>query len=532
MPGGMPGCKGSKPARELFLDRQLPPENLREKNRNDTMKKSATLIFLFYALTLLAQTPQFTWNYPAVTSQTHQYLLDASGNENDYFTSILAGTRDHVALSSVQAFKESWMRLFRPDDSSAFYRQRSTTKGQTWDLRFQLFTGYEYVRPDGEDAFSLPYYGGTIAGRIGTQLSFFADMWKGHYSNNVTYAFNNSPLIKSWVQFNDDHTQVYVDKVRARMQYDTAVGRFAVGRGTYQIGSNIGGSIILSDAQNDYGYLSANWEIGQLSVSFLHATLIPDSTTTSQEKDYADKYLATHILDWHPSNRFHAFFGEHVVYGNRSLDASYLLPHTIMRITEHNLNDRDNVLMFAGTELAYGTGNTFYFNASMDEFSSSELGTDSWKNKFALQLGNAIYLGKMRFCTEFTAVRPWMYTHRFLVSKFSHNGHPLGFPDGSNLIQYAGELNLPLPYRSTLNIHGAYTRQGSLGNSFTINYESRPSDSAPWLAGTITDISDVVANLAVRTLAHHLLSLGYHYRYSTDALGATNEITLAYQVRY
>lgn len=493
------------------------------------MKRKAILLCVLVFLATLSAATQYSWNQPTVTSGVHPWQLDISPDENSYFTRLDQGRVSRNSLASWDVFKESWVRLFRQQDTSTFYHTSNAEK-TPYQFYSQLFVGYEYTKPTDEDALTMPHYGATFAGTLGHKLSFYADMWKGHYSGNPWYAYYNSPIIDSWVQFNDARTEVYVDRVRARIQYASELGRYAVGRGKYEIGSNIGGSIILSNVSNDYGYFSANWEIGDFTVKFLHATLIPDSTETDMEKDFADKHLATHIIQWDPSPAWMFFVGEHVIYGNRGIDASYLLPHTFLRITEHNQGDRDNMFIFAGGELCYGKANTLYGNVIVDEFSSSDLGTDSWMNKYAIQVGNALQLGKSRICTEFTGVRPWIYTHKFMIGKFSYDDAPLGFPLGSNLIQYALELNQPLPFNTSLDIQASYTRQGSLGNDFTLNYESRPSDSAPWLAGTITNTTRLKAVLTLQPLSHHTLRLGFTY--TDDESDAVQELIAGYQVRY
>ncbi|MCK5052512.1 MAG: hypothetical protein KAS53_12375, partial [Candidatus Cloacimonetes bacterium] len=316
-------------------------------------------------------------------------------------------------------------------------------------------------------------------------------------------------------------------------------GSLTIGRGTHIIGNNIGGSVILHDACNDYGYFSGKLDLKKFSISLMHGTLIPDSTNVNDlgeliYNDYNDKYIAVKKLDWKPNSKFHFFAGEEVVYGGRSIDPSYLLPQTFLRATEHNLRDRDNVLIFGGVNLKPSAASTFYLNFIFDELSKSKIFTDWWGNKYAIQLGKSYLFNKKkntRFTLEFTAIRPWMYTHKILHNKYSHDGIGLGFLDGSNLIQIAGELNHGLFKCLTVNIHSSFTKQGSLGNDFSINYETRPDDSAYWLEGENTEKFEIRTVLKWQPLTHHRILFG-HLATIIDNHDFEHQLSISYQASY
>ncbi len=182
------------------------------------------------------------------------------------------------------------------------------------------------------------------------------------------------------------------------------------------------------------------------------------------------------------------FLGEHIVYGNRNFDLNYLLPLSFYRVIEHNLADRDNALIFGGLNFHFSK-HTFYTNFILDEFKKSEILGNWWGNKYAVQFGASFSFANYikRFGVEITAVRPWLYTHYILENKFSHDGISLGFPDGSNLAQTAAEMEFSLRKNLSLVTHFSYTVQGSVGNSFSINYKTREKDTANWLEGSKTD---------------------------------------------
>ncbi len=190
--------------------------------------------------------------------------------------------------------------------------------------------------------------------QISTHISMKGYWWAGQFRGDKAY-YMTSPLIDGYYQ--PDENATYLDNLQGSIQYNTDHIQLAVGRGKYQVGDNISGSIILNNISNDYGYLSSKLKFGTLSLSYLHGALTPDRNEkvyyahqdiNSVDSARVDKYIVMHKLDWEPSSHFNGFLGEEIIYGNRSLDFNYLMPHVFWRIIEHNLEDRDNVLVFGG----------------------------------------------------------------------------------------------------------------------------------------------------------------------------------------
>ncbi len=444
--------------------------------------------------------------------------------------------RVDFALSSKHKFYSSLIELFQgKNPSTSFLSVNKKIKNNHLLLNFHLFTGLDFFSDKENKSYYFAYNGIKLNGSFNQNLKFNANFWKGHFTGNYEYA-KKSSLLNSWYQSSDDHKKIYLDKVTAKIEFDSQFGVFAVGRGKFNLGNNIGGSIILSDVSNDYGYLSYQANFGEWYLNFLHASLIADSLSTfSDGKKFDEKNLVVHSI--HRKNeKWHLFFGEEVIYGNRTIDFNYLLPQTIMRVTEHNLGDRDNIMIFFGYNWKLSKNIHHYFNFLFDELSKSKIFTDWWGNKYATQTGISItnILNKKNtdnLTFEFTAIRPWIYTHKFLVDKYSHDDNPLGFPDGANLIQYA--MQYKLPFTKTINWINfvSYTRQGSVGNQFYINYESRPKDTATWLEGQITDKFKIKSVLGWNFLHRHNLRIGYQYL-SEDNFATINEFSLSYKVFY
>jgi len=462
----------------------------------------ALIIFLFSGLA--SNELNLSWNRLAVDSKIETSFLEKNADEEKIYTDIFSNNESNFALATWQDFTISFIQFLSQQDDHNFWNSHS----ESFHLAGSVFTGYDYVSPDNNDSYSFTYYGMKLHGHLHKNLIFYSHFWKGHYSGNPSYAKLNSVMHDSWTQDSDDDSQTYLDNMTGKIQLNSAYGSYAAGRGKHEIGSNIGGSVILSDNCNDYGYLSASIPFGNFQVKLMHASLVADSTYT--ETEVSDKYLVTHTLDWNPSKEVHLFLGEHVVYGNRAIDPSYLLPVSIFRITEHNQNDRDNVLIFMGADWQKSKFTT-YFNFIFDELSQSKIFTDSWLNKYAVQTGGSFKFMNHRIGAEFTAVRPWIYTHKYGRTIFSNNNRALGFAEGGNLIQYAAELNLQIRKNLHIDTNAAFIRQGSVGNDFSENYENRPSDEAAWLEGDISNRIKLKSAVTWQALAHHKVILGINF---------------------
>ncbi len=521
------------------------------------MRKYLWILILIAGLTSPAESRDYIgWNKPELISRNKVSFLQENdemiasypmtlepADESQFFFALNSWRRFKHSLQEFIISKENdhkFLQYYTPQTSkSSDERHSSYLHPPSVPLRsyfnLSLYSGIDLVAND-EDSYYFFYFGSHLSGSIDHKLDFYADWWKGHFAGDLDYA-GTSHLIDSWTQTSSDSTQIFLDNITGRMQYRIAPWwKAAIGRGRYEIGNNIGGSIILDDFCNDYGYASTSFNFSAFDLSLIHATLVADSTVSGY-KDFPDKYLATHKLNWRPNRKLELFVGEHIIYGDRSIDVNYLLPLSFWRITEHNLSDRDNVLIFAGMNWRAYHGNLCYINLILDELSKSEILKNWWGNKYAVQTGYSHSFSnnnEKRLTFELTAIRPWLYTHKYIHTKFSQDRRSLGFPEGSNLIQFASELDYPILKNLKLNLHTSFTRQGSVGNDFSINYESRDPDldnDTHWLEGSLSDryLGSLVIDWS--PLAHHRFKIALQAE-KTDDEKLQNQILFGYQARY
>ena len=104
---------------------------------------------------------------------------------------------------------------------------------------------------------------------------------------------------------------------------------------------------------------------------------------------------------------------------------------------EHNLGDIDNILLAFDFGYRILPGLIIYNTLVIDELSWKYIFNNWWGNKFSNQVGlflNFKNLSLPDFRFEFTAVRPWTYTHP--NSSYSHRNYNIGAYHGPSSISY------------------------------------------------------------------------------------------------
>jgi len=387
-----------------------------------------------------------------------------------------------------------------------------------------VIAGYEQSIQD--SAYGFLYKGVRIKSQIGSRFQLNSLWWNGVFTGDTQRA-HSSELIDGTAF--DDKESLRLDNVNGDISYHAPHLCLALGRGGFSLGNSISGSIILNNSVNDYGYLLAEVQTGDVTLSFLHGTLkadYPQSVSSYPGKILPDKYVALHQLAYQPHPKISIFAGETVVYGNRSMDINYLLPNMFWRATEHNLGDRDNVLIYAGGKYRPHPSLLAYGQVAFDEMSYSKLFTNWWGNKYALQGGinwslPALYspCDNPSLGLELTAVRPFTYTHYMNHTMYSHDGRSLGYAKGSNLMDATLVLSIPYHQAFILQSEVSLGKYGSFGHDYRTNYMDVfpgaliDEGTATWFQGDKHRYTDLRQSLRIELFTHHRLLLNYNARH-------------------
>ncbi|MDP2172664.1 MAG: hypothetical protein Q8J62_02705, partial [Candidatus Cloacimonadaceae bacterium] len=431
-----------------------------------------TLLICLMAMPLTAQllAPDSAFN-PVVRSRvTSGFLIDNDSYYDVELGDMPAGL-DHP-FSGIGKFGNAVIDFFRigePRQHMLDYAFADTIIA--FKSRLNVIAGYDH-RIEEEDSYGFWYKGFRFNSKLGESFRLRALWWNGGFYGDLDAAAD-APLIDGWHTHKKNTIQM--DNLNADISFRNRYLTAALGRGKFRVGDNISGSIILNDHANDFGYLLSEGKIGAFTLSFMHGSLMADSTRNVKlaDESFSDKYIAIHQISYRHKDLWQIFGGESIIYGNRSIDVNYLLPHTFWRVTEHNQGDRDNVMIYAGATYDPHRNARIYLTAALDELRYAELFGNWWGNKWAVQSGVALDLPALSFTEnlpprltlELTAVRPWTYTHYMNHTMYSHDGRPLGYPKGSNLMDISLEANLPVASFLYLDSIVSYTKQGSYGSS-------------------------------------------------------------------
>ncbi len=455
--------------------------------------------------------------YPDIRSRLVPNLL----GENESYRlddPLVTDPGPHVPFESWPAIKASALELFLPGSPQrALLQYAYADSSLSYRLETNFFTGWDQ-RWDPEGAYGLHPLGLRVNSTFNGRFRARGVYWNGKFYGDKSAA-SHSPLIDG--SGSTSTNNVYVDNINGELSYNGEHLSASLGRGRFQIGNSLSGSIVLSDRVNEYDYALLEQRVGQFSFSCLHASLMADTLVAGL---HPAKYAAIHQLTWQPKPSLDVFYGETVTYGNR-IDLSYLLPIIHTRAGRYSAAEADNRNLYGGINFRPGKDLTLYATLLLDELTLRKILSNWWGNKYAVQLGMAWNLPlrwqseKPRLGLEFTAVRPWTYTHYANVSMYSQDGRPLGYAKGSNLLDATAELNFPLPWNSRWDSQFSCTWQGSRGNDWRVNYRTEfppgITNTAPayWLEGDLSVITVWQNTLRIGVMAHHQFLLGHRSQF-------------------
>ncbi|MEA2095143.1 MAG: hypothetical protein U9P73_00430, partial [Candidatus Cloacimonadota bacterium] len=234
------------------------------------MKKIFIVVFLLYLFNVAAS--EIDWNTTEITSQNHFSFLDERFDNSVYLQikneNVTYFTQIDIAISSYSNFKKALSNFFSNEEiQSHFIELHAPIKSKRRKVSSlfhpiyiplrssfycNLLTGADYFSNiTQEKNYSFVYYGTKLFANIENTLFIDGYWWTGHFTGDDEL-FNTSPIYDSWSQNSDDNTLTSIDNVSGKIVYRKRFGSLSVGRGKHVIGNNIGGSVILNDACNDY----------------------------------------------------------------------------------------------------------------------------------------------------------------------------------------------------------------------------------------------------------------------------------------
>jgi hypothetical protein len=216
---------------------------------------------------------------------------------------------------------------------------------------------------------------------------------------------------------------------------------FQLGYGRNFIGDGYR-SLVISDVASPYPYFKINTKFWKIKYTNTYMWLKDPRNEVTVDGTYASKYMANHYLSWNVNNRLNIGLFETVVWqnsNNRGFDMNFVNPIIFYRSVEFSSSSRSgNAALGLTGKYKFSNKFNMYGQFFLDEFSLTDMtnGSNSWKNKYAYQIGakyyNAFKVKNLMLQAEFNSVRPYTYSHSQVITNYGHNNQSMGHLWGAN----------------------------------------------------------------------------------------------------
>ena len=205
-------------------------------------------------------------------------------------------------------------------------------------------------------------------------------------------------------------------------------------------------SLFTSDAASPYPFFKINTTFWKIKYTNTYMWLKDVRPEVTQDRTYATKYMANHYLSWNAGKRLNIGFFESVIWTNtngRGFDINFINPIIFYRSVEFSSSSRSgNAALGMSGKYKWNSKVNLYGQFLLDEFSLGDMvgGNQSWKNKFAYQLGAKYYdafdVKNLMLQAEYNHVRPYVYSHSNVLTNYGHNNQSMAHLWGANFREF------------------------------------------------------------------------------------------------
>lgn len=461
----------SKYTIKIAIPLQNPAEAKKEEEKPDTESKFITdktdknreLTEFDKVVVTKFENPQFSSHLNIAFSHSYYSQFDAAINQ--------VGSNNHTASKPFTYAEVGKYYDFNTENSKLMKKTTSWTR-KLWNESTVAIQGDGYwftINPIfdlqlGKSDPSVAKYtyvntrGLQLRGGLGKQINFTTTVYESQgrfadYYNNFAQSIKPSggnPAIIPGIGIAKEFKTDSYDFPLAEANLTFAPSKFfdiQLGYGRNFIGDGYR-SVLFSDGASPYPYLKLNtsfWKIKYTNTYTWMKDVRPEATV---DGTYATKYTANHYLSWNVTKRFNLGFFESVVWSNqndRGFDFSFVNPLIFYRTVEFTSSSKSgNALLGLTTKYKFNNQFVFYGQFLLDEFSLGEIKKqdNSWKNKFAYQLGlkyfNAFNIKNLLLQAEYNHIRPYVYAHSDVLTNYGHNNQSLGHNWGGNARELIG----------------------------------------------------------------------------------------------
>jgi hypothetical protein len=358
-------------------------------------------------------------------------------------------------------------------------------------------------------------FGGELHGYLWDELGFYLRGTNGFYKGDKNTALNFGSLrynYKANLNPNYQGANSYFDETEGYIYFNKNNYGFKLGRDRIILGHGIVKPFIGKNAPPiDYFSLNINYSI--FNFSYLHGKLLSNPTIRSDSlvgeiHDLVDKYIVYHRFELNFSKHLKVGLGEFIIYGNRSLDLSYLNPFNFYKSIEHINQDRDNSYLFIDISNNSFAGFSPYLTIFVDDIDFGKIGKKWYGNQLLWDTGINISLfpntisGLLKF--QYLRIEPYVFTHRIPYNNFTSLNYLLNdnIEPNSQLFNikflYFPNKRLDLSVTLSYKEHGEniYDNNGNLLTNYggSTKFGHRPNDKeyVSFLDGRLVKSSNVV----------------------------------------
>ncbi len=345
---------------------------------------------------------------------------------------------------------------------------------------------------------SIFIFGGELRGYLWNELGFYIRGTNGIYKGDKNTALNFGSLkynYKANLNPNYQGANSYFDETEGYIYYDKKNYSLKLGRDRILLGQGILKPFLGNNAPPiDYFRFNLNYSV--LNFTYLHGKLLSNPIVRSDSlwgeiHNLVDKYIVYHRFELNLSKHFKIGLGEFIIYGDRSLDLSYLNPFNFYKSIEHINQDRDNSSLFIDISNNSLVGINPYLTLFVDDIDFGKIGKKWYGNQLLWDIGINIspfpkyFSGSLKL--QYLRIEPYVFTHRIPYNNFTS----LNYLINDNIEPNSQLFNVKLSYFPTKRLdmsitvsyleHGEniYDNNGDLLINYggSINFGHRPFDN-------------------------------------------------------
>jgi hypothetical protein len=313
-----------------------------------------------------------------------------------------------------------------------------------------FYHNWLYANPDsvsGIERVLERTHGVTLWGQLGTHLGFFFDFRDTKEWGTRTYP-QQFEITREGLGFvNGYGSHIWHDETNAYLVFKLPYMQLILGKDFNYWGPGYNGALTLSNHATSFDQIKLQTKIWRLKFTYLWGFLRTFPPILDANSKSTPKNIVAHRLEINAARWLNLGVHETVIFGNRRFELAYLNPINFYRSAEHALDEDDNATMGFDLEFFLIPNVKLYGEVFIDDLSTLKLGSGFHGNKTAFLTGglwvDALTIPNLDVRLEYARTRPYLYTHRNDINKYSHFSTGLGHWIGPN----ADDLFARLQYR-------------------------------------------------------------------------------------